>query len=254
MIVSSKELLSYLKAWISGVSKINNTRGFVLPITGGVDSFVCATLCLSIDPSLPVTLVFMGFKEKEAAFYEWVNKNYGQYPEKEFLFPTHPKIDLKFTEDKLYNSSMIGAYLSAVGTSKNQLAVGSLSRSEYSIIKAFKYDIYDCYPLVDLYRGEITELGRKLEIPEEFLENSSSYEKELGVTFDELEWLDRENQATNILGSPTLPTASRFWGIYDQRRKQVVSKIYSIHERVKHKSLPEDKMCLTRKYLPGILS
>jgi len=254
MIVSSKELLSYLKAWLSGIKTINNKKGFVLPVSGGVDSMVCAALCLSIDPSLPVTLIFMGFKEKESAFHDWVKKNYGNYPNKQFLFPIHPKLDLELSDGEDTRVNLIGLYVNTIGADKDLLAVGNVTRSEYSIIKSFQYDVYDCYPLIDLYRGEVVELGRKLGMPEEFLENTSLYEKQLGVTFDELEWLDRENLATNILGSQTPPTSSRFWGIYDQRRKQIVSKIYSIHERAKHKSLPEDKMCLARKYLPGILS
>jgi len=254
MIVSSKELLSYLKVWLTGMRKKNNKKGFVIPITGGIDSIVCATLCLSIDPSLPVTLIFMGFKDKENTFYKWAKDKFGQYPGKEFLFPAHPQLDLELSEGGDIRVNLIGLYVNAIGEDKDLLAVGNVTRSEYSIIKSFQYDAYECYPLIDLYRNEIIEFGRKLDLPEELLENTSLYEKKLEITFDELEWLDRENLATNILGSPTPPTSSRFWEIYDQRRKQVVSKIYSTHERVKHKTLPEDKMCLARKYLPGILS
>lgn len=49
-----------------------NKQGFIVPITGGIDSAVCGALALAIEKSTSLSIYFvkMGFKPNEEKLFE----------------------------------------------------------------------------------------------------------------------------------------------------------------------------------------
>jgi hypothetical protein len=231
----------------------NHEDGLVLAITGGVDSSVLGALCLSLRPPVPIKFVFMGFKpEKEILFQKWASKT---FPHVSFtsITPTHPDIP-EFGSAWQLRKSLIGSYINYESNQSRSLALAATTRSEYRLVKAIGPDVFDAYPFIDLYRGEVAEIGKFLELPPELLASTSIYEESLGMTFDELEWADRENDNNGIISSNDIPTTSRYWGIYGQRQKEIIAHTYNLNKYSKHNTLQESKLCFVRKYLPGVLS
>ena len=77
MITSEQHVISHIKNWLFSTKNYQNKNGFVLPMTGGIDSCVCGSLCLNVRPSCPVFFIKMGFKpEQEVSFENWAKKNF----------------------------------------------------------------------------------------------------------------------------------------------------------------------------------
>jgi hypothetical protein len=223
-------------------------------MTGGIDSCVCGTLLLDIRPKTPIFFVSMGFKpETEKLFEEWATKNFTGSKFK-FLYPQHPQFDDFFTKGIDSRQALIGTYINLLSSSRNLLSIGLTTKSEYSLIREIGPDLFDCYPLIDLYRSEIIALGENLDVPKVLLESPSMTESKMNITYAELEWIDRENNMVNIIGAKEVPTVSRFWGLYTTRQKEIIAKIYRYSKQKKEIELAEKKMCLIRKSLPGSVS
>lgn len=246
MITSEEHVISHIKNWLFSYKNQQNKKGFVLPITGGIDSSVCGALCLNVRPACPVFFVKMGFKpELENDFENWAKK----FNNAKFIVPDHPKINISNVDSK---AALISTYILLLSQENDLLSVGSITKSEYSLIKEVVPDFYDCYPIIDLYRSEIVSIGRYLEMPENILGAVSLVEQKIGTTYSELEWLDRENEKVQIINSNSVPSVSKFWGLYSQRQKELIGKIYSLSRQKKYLELSEKKMCKARKTLSGL--
>ncbi len=254
MIVSYQNVIDYIRMWLSGIRGTQNKDGFVIPMTGGVDSCVCAALCLDIRPSAPIYFVDMGFKpENEKLFEEWATKKFTGSSFK-FFKPEHPRLDDSMTNGVDTRTAMISTYVNVLQTTKNLISVGTTTKSEYALIKDIGPDVFDCYPLVDLYRSEILAIGEHLEVPQQIMSTPSLVESRVGVSYSELEWLDRENQMVNIINAKETPSVSKFWGLYSQRQKAIIASIYGFSRQRTHLEYAEKKMCTLRKSLPGSVS
>ena len=220
MIVSETHIINYIKDWIFGIKQCQNKSGFIVPITGGIDSFVCAALCLYIRPPCPVHLVFMGCKkDNEDIFVDWVNKNNLTCI---IVKPDHPNINIEGD----VHLGLLNAYITIIAKDKNLLKVGKFNKSEFTYLLNDIIDFYDCYPLIDLYRSEVLSLYKYLGLPD--IDFSSNVENDTGITYDELEWLKRDDEETQIITSNSVPSVSKFWGSYSIRQKQIISNIYSL--------------------------
>lgn len=248
MIVSEDHVVSYIKNWLFSVKNYHNKAGFVLPMTGGIDSWLCSALCLSVRPSCPVYIIKMGFKkELEDSFETW-SKAFNNV---KFIEPKHPEISISKIDSK---NALISTYVSLLSEEYNLLSVGKSVKSEFSFIKEVGLDFYDCYPIFDLYKSEVISLGKYFSFPEELLGSTSLVEQKMGISYHELEWLDRENEKVNIINSDSVPSVSKFWGLYSQRQKEIIGKVYSLSRQRKHIDISEKKVCKLRKQMPGLFS
>ena len=254
MIVSHENLLRYLTAWLSSQVQLHRKKGFLLPVTDGIDSILSCILCLEVSPPLPVTLIMMGFKqENEIAFKNWLAK-YSNHSIK-IISPEHPEtINMGLPKNVDIRQSMLSAYIDLQLKVDNYIAIGTTTKSEYSLLKNFSQDVYDSYPLIDLYRSEIIQLAQHFDLPKSIINSVSLVESSFGFSYSELEWLDRDNQQTNIITSSVAPNSSRYWAIYTDRQKTLIEKVYTINKLNLHKNIAENKMCMVSKALPGALS
>ena len=246
MIVSQPHVIDYIKNWIFGIKQYQNKEGIIVPMTGGIDSIVCGSLCLGIKPSCPVYFVCMGFKkDNEKIFEEWVIRNFSNY---RFIKPIHVNLDIEGD----VSLGLLNAYITVIGNDKNLLKVGKINRSESIYIKSDVVDFYDCYPLSDLYKSEILSIFKYLELPE--IDFGSLVENDLGISYNELEWLSREDEKINIITSDNVPSSSKFWGLYTIRQKEIIGKVYSLNKKNRGFELSEKKQCHVRKALLGLVA
>jgi NAD+ synthase len=256
MLIYTDKVYSYLRDWISLSASKSYKNGFVSVFTGGLDSALTIALCLKASVVAHNTIVFMGFKkDNEELLENWINSNFGS-ESFTIIKPNHPKLVLPGLEGIDQQASFIPAYVDLYCKSGNALSVGAVTRSEYNLVKFFRTridDVYDCYPIIDLYKSECKVLAKHIGLPDKIINSKSITEESFGFSFDQLEWLDREDDNIKIVSSLSNPNSSKFWGLYNQNNKELVHKVFQLDKLNKTKVIPEQEKCLIRKALPGIL-
>ena len=257
MLIYSERVYNYLKEWVSLQAIKSNKAGYVCVFTGGLDSLLTAALCLRSTSSLHTTIIFMGFKpENENVFEKWVVANFNSdyYT---IVRPTHPELKLPGIEHVNHTPSMMPVYVDLYCKNNNELAVGSITKSEYTLVKLFKTridDMYDCYPIIDLYKSECKELAKLMQLPNQIINSQSLTENSFGFNYDQLEWISREDENMRIISSLSTPNSAKFWALYNEQNKKLANKVFQLNKQNKEKIIPEQEMCLVRKALPGVIN
>lgn len=257
MLIYKEKVYSYLREWLNLYAIKYNKNGFVTVFTGGLDSLLTSALCLRAASSLHTTIIFMGFKpENEKLFEQWIVSNFSsEYYS--IVRPNHPEIKLPNIEHIDYIPSLIPTYVDLYCKNNDALAVGSVTKSEYSLVKLFKTridDVYDCYPVIDLYKSECKELAILMQLPGAIVNSKSLMEDSFGFNYDDLEWVVREDENIKIVSSLSTPNGARFWGLYNEQKKKLTTKVYQLTKQNKEKSIPVQEMCLVRTALPGVIN
>jgi len=256
MLVYKEKVSKYIKEWIYGSSLVDKRDSILCVVTGGVDSCVTAALCASTNVNKKVIIIFMGFKEEEEeALEHWLYQN---IQENRFKIIKPEKVELNSVDIENIDtkSSMMLAYVDIYAKAYNSLTVGSVTRSEYDLVKFLQRrvdTVYDVYPIIDLFRSEVIELGAFLGLPEIVLNSKSITEESFGYKYDELEWLVRENENLGIVSSIKEPSGSKYWALYNVRNKKMVAEVYKMSKMNETKTIPEEKMCKIRKSMPGLI-
>tara|TARA_R110002020_G_scaffold333507_2_gene548924 strand:+ start:17295 stop:18041 length:747 start_codon:yes stop_codon:yes gene_type:complete len=241
--------MSYKKTiidWLKDYAIQANMKGFVVGVSGGVDSAVTSTLCALTG--LPVYAVGLpipsGFEaevlqSRSDLQLDWLKNNYSNV--------TTEVISL----DKVYNvfSGEVGSdalgyanmkarirmtALYALASRENSLVVGTGNKVEDFGVGFFtKYGDggVDISPIADLMKTEVFELASELNVPQEIQDapptdglwgDGRTDEDQLNATYEELEWAMTYNSERRLLS-----------------REQEVLKIYNdLHSANEHKMLP----------------
>lgn len=110
--------------------------------------------------------------------------------------------------------------------------------------------IYDAKPTADLWGPD----------------SGQEDEKELGISYDEIEWADRENTLTEtiegsrygdvvepgIIKNDADPTKHKLWYKYSARQKEVIAKLHQLEKISRHKMNPNLPTCYVRE-VPGLV-
>jgi NAD+ synthase len=253
MLIYKDKTIDYIKRWIEGNLFENKKEAYVCTITGGIDSCVNGAICSLLNNK--TILIFMGFKKEEDVFENWLKEN---VPENKYIIikPEHPELNLPKLENIDTKESMKLVYLDLYAKKYNALTVGNINKSEYDLVKFFKNRVdtsYDCYPYIDLYRSEMLEIGEYIKLPEEILKSKSITEESFGYSYNELEWLSRENNNLGIVSSIKDPTESKFWALYNQKSKKFLIEVYKMNKFNNKKTIQKDKMCNLRSSMPGLV-
>jgi len=259
MLIYKERVFSHIENWISGSLLADRKDNLLCIVTGGIDSCVTAALCCKLNISKKVIMIFMGFKEKEEAIFEnWIINNIQSNTKYQIIKPEHVDLKLPGLDNVDSKSSLSLTYLDLYARRYNALTVGNINKSEYDLVKLFKRRIdtsYDIYPIIDLFRSEVVELGNHLKLPEEILQSKSITEESFGYSFDELEWLVRENQNLGIVSAIKDPEASRskYWALYNSRNKAMINEVYKMNKMNSTKNIPNDRKCQMRTSMPGLV-
>ena len=252
-----EKISKQIKDWLSLYAITSHVKGFVVGVSGGIDSAVVSTLCA--ETGLPTILVTLPINKQVGSDLAWrhvnllkdnyKNVNYidvdlsKSYDEFKSIHDDCRIDNGKNTHLALANSQsrfrMMSLYY--IASLNNMLVVGTGNKVEDFGIGFFtKYGDggVDISPIADLMKSEVVELGKYLGVIPDIVNakptdglwtDGRTDEDQIGATYDELEW------AMNYLGT----------GIEDpfneppENRKEIVLNIYKDrHSKNVHKMIP----------------
>ena len=244
-----ERIASHIKSWLVDYLNKSNLNGFVVGVSGGVDSALTASLAASTG--FPTLLLNMPIFQADTH----INRSDKQIAQlkNEFNNVSGAKIDLsdpfRAFQNQLPSSvqdelSMANARarirmttLYAFASSHNYLVAGTGNKVEdFGVGFYTKYGDggVDISPIADLLKSEVFQLAKHLNVIQEILEakptdglwgDDRSDEDQIGASYDELEW------AMQHISSPQTH-------LFSERQKEVL-KIYSqLNKANKHKMLP----------------
>ena len=202
----------YIVRWLANY--INNTslNGFVVGVSGGIDSAVTSTLCAKTG--FPTTVLNMPILQKSNQYLrsdehiEWLKERYENVTSEEIdlspVFNSYSQHLPSRIQDHLTMANLRSrirmATLYAFASSNKKIVVGTGNKVEDFGVGFFtKYGDggVDISPIADLMKTEVFKLANHMEIvdsiqnaaPTDGLwEDDRSDEDQLGATYEELEW------------------------------------------------------------------
>ena len=206
------EIIKFIVDWIKNYKETNNLNGFVVGVSGGVDSALTSTLCAL--SGIKTLCLNMPIKQKEEQYQR--AKRHIQWLKKKFDNVESVDINLTkvFNQFKLSvenNSSMNKLALANTrsrirmmtlyyyATINNSIVVGTGNKVEdFGVGFYTKYGDggVDISPIADLMKSEVFELSKELKINNEILEakptdglwdDDRSDEEQIGASYDDLE-------------------------------------------------------------------
>ncbi len=202
-----EEMITVVSTFIKDSVRQSGTKGAVIGMSGGLDSSLLAKLAsdaLGSEKVLGIFLPESSTPEIDADHAESLAKELGI--EFETISIDDAVEALKNTSGGSANDATVLANIKARtrmvilyerANSMNRMVLGTGNKSELMVGYFTKYGDGGCdlLPLGDLYKTQIREMARSLGLPEEIiikppsagLWEGQSDEKELGITYDELD-------------------------------------------------------------------
>jgi NAD+ synthase len=263
------KISEHIKNWLINYANSSKQKGFVIGVSGGIDSAVVSTLCA--ETGLPTIVVSLPIKEKigHNLSLEHIKNLCDKYPNVKSA-----NVDLTKTFETFYNTIEARDIVTSENEEINNLALANVrSRLRmlalYNIaqcnsmlvvgtgnkIEDFGIGFYTKYgdggvdisPIADLMKSEVYELGRYLGVSENILNarptdglwtDGRTDEDQIGATYDELEW------AMNFLDTGIVS----YENCPDVNRQSEVLKIFTNRNRAnKHKMNPIP-VCSLKKF------
>lgn len=250
---NTEKVIDHIVNWLKDYATKANVSGFVVGISGGIDSAVTSTLCAktglrTLCVEMPIHQAANQVNRAEEHIAQ-LKKRFTNISDVEFnltsvfeefknqaptvahseqlqLSLANTRARLRMTT--LYYFAGLHHYLVAgTGNKVEDFGVGFFTKYGDGGV--------DLSPIADLLKSEVYALGKALEVPQSILEaaptdglfgDSRSDEDQIGANYDELEWAmkmsDKGKKITDFQG-----------------REQEVFKIYtSYHNKNQHKMKP----------------
>jgi len=243
----TKEVIKYIKEWILQYNKESKTKGFVIGISGGIDSALTSTLIA--ETRLPLMCIEMPIHQNKKEILRgkkhiaWIKEKYNNVSSIEFNLTSvfdnfknqtnhnnDNSLALANTRSRLRMTSLY--YFAQIN---NYLVAGTGNKVEDFGIGFFtKYGDggVDLSPIADLLKTEVFLLSKELNIINDILiapptdglwEEEKTDEDQIGATYEELEWAMNLDDLNKNLS----------------KREQEVLTIYrKLNKANKHKTLP----------------
>lgn len=249
----SEKVIEYIGDWLKDYTTSSKTKGFVVGVSGGVDSAVVSTLCARTG--LPTICVEIPIHQDPRQVNRAENhildlkKRYpnvtdirvdltqvfeqfkGALPHAE----ESPSLDLSLANARArlrmttlyYFAGLHGHLVAGTGNKVEDFGVGFFTKYGDGGV--------DLNPIADLLKSEVYELARELEVSSDIFDapptdglfgDSRSDEDQIGASYDELEWAMKMDDLKK--------SADDFSG-----REKEVFEIYQSRNRAnKHKMVP----------------
>lgn len=243
--MNNDKVYHQINEWLINKVKESGTNGFVVGVSGGIDSAVTSTLCALTG--YPTTVVAMP-----------INKMIGK-EEKEHidkLILDHENVDGVLAELSATYSTMMGgneeilgeldeetmnlvranlqsrlrmAQLYVFANANNALVVGTGNKVEDFGVGFFtKYGDggVDISPIADLLKSEVRELGQYIGISDDIInaaptdglwEDERTDEDQLGLSYEEIEDIMVNGEKANV----TKEKYDRYWELHNRSRHKV---------------------------------
>lgn len=210
------DVIHKIVQWLKDELNVTKTKGFVLGLSGGLDSAVCAALtkkvtddCLGLilpiesdvhdldDASEIATVISL--KTQYIDLTSVYNSLIEFLPDSNQVALGNIKARLRMVV--LYYYANLNNYLVCGTGNKTELALGYFTK--------YGDGASDILPLGDLYKYEVRDLATALDIPEAIIKKTPSAglwkgqtdEEEIGYSYDELDSALREIQSGKIESS-----------------------------------------------------
>lgn len=248
--MDSKKVIQHIVNWLKEYSERSNTSGFVIGISGGIDSAVTSALCALtgrrvIALNMPIRQHKTEF-DRSGEHIAWLMEKFpnvkGENVELTSVLDQLEKIYPKDIQDFLTMANTRARLrmttLYAFATRYKMLVAGTGNKVEdFGIGFYTKYGDggVDLSPIADLYKTEVYELGKELGIPasiqnarptDGLFADGRTDEDQIGATYPELEWAMEylKNKETFELS----PRQKHVMEIYITRHKANLHKMQPI--------------------------
>ena len=245
----TKDVIKHIITWLTDYSDSSKTNGFVVGISGGIDSAVTSTLCaLSGKNTL---CILMPIHQNEQEFNR--SSEHANWLTSKFSNVSVCEVDLTETFDTLSKEipSEIKDHLTMANTrarirmttlytfagSRRMLVAGTGNKVEdFGVGFYTKYGDggVDLSPIADLMKSEVYKIAKELKIIQSIQDaaptdglwaDGRNDEDQLGASYKELEWAMKEYENLN---------ENRFVG----RDKEVFEIFTKLHLSNQHKMKP----------------
>jgi len=278
MIKHYAALATYISGWITDYAvnkaKVNT---LVLGLSGGIDSALCALLAKKTG--LKLVCVNMPCHSSSSAYDRSKAFAYEHQIEllKVDLTAAHEVISGQLMSQANYDWTSNGSAgglrsclraptLSFVAHATGGIIMGTGNRSEDHITRYFQKfgdGCVDFCPIADLWKSEVYALFKYLAeekngimgpaskaiyeaIPTADLwgaDSNQEDEKELGISYDEIEWADRQDMRNGIIFRNEAPETHSDWFTYFTRQQEVIKKLWHLEKISRHKANPNLPVC-----------
>jgi len=246
-------VVDYIVLWLKTYAERANVKGFVIGVSGGIDSAVTSTLCA--ETGLPLLCLEMPIHQGENQVnrakehidqlkqryknvsskeinltntFETFKQAVPQVEENDTVFMSRANTRARLRMTTLYYFAGLNGYLVAgTGNKVEDFGVGFFTKYGDGGV--------DLSPIADLMKSEVYDIAEVLKVPASIMKakptdglfgDSRSDEDQIGASYDELEWAMNEADKGK--------TARDFDG-----RKKEVFEIYNYRNRAnKHKMIP----------------
>jgi NAD+ synthase len=239
-------IIQHISNWLKHYAETSHTNGFVVGISGGIDSALTSTLCaLTGKKVLVLNMPIRQFKQefdRSAEHIRWLQQKFPNVSTETVdltgVLEAYEKALPKDTQDFLSMANTRArirmSTLYAFACNQKLLVAGTGNKVEDFGVGFFtKYGDggVDVSPIADLYKSEVYALARALGVVDSILNaaptdglfaDGRSDEDQIGATYNELEW------AMEYIRNNSNKTLSE--------REAAVMKIYTQrHQANKHK-------------------
>jgi len=259
-----EELKTRIVSWIQNYVSDNNIKALVVGVSGGIDSGVVSTLCA--ETGLPTYVLSMPLLS--GVDNDRLSDDYTKALEAKYSNVKRIRVELSSVYDKFVHSlnwwtdsneyttnalanantksrlRMVTLY--QIAGTVGGLVVGTGNKVEdYGVGFYTKYGDggVDIAPIADLYKTEVWELGKHLGVDQRIIEatptdglweDGRSDEDQLGVSYEDLEWVMESGVCNSPLATPDSLTQWRGIPITDKQRT-AIKQYQKFNTQNKHK-------------------
>ena len=249
----TEKVIDYIVNWLKDYAENSKMEGFVIGISGGIDSAVTSTLCAKTGlPTLCVEMPIHQAENQVNRAKEHINKLRDKYPNVQ-----QENIDLTSVFEEFKNQAPIPTNNSLLDLSLANTRARLRMTSLYYFAGLYRYLVagtgnkvedfgvgfftkygdggVDISPIADLLKSEVYLLGKKLDITQSILVaaptdglfgDDRTDEDQIGASYDELEWAMKMKD-------------QEFTSYEFKNREKTVFELYSrLHKINQHKINP----------------
>ncbi len=244
--MNTERVIEHIVSWLHDYCVANGQKGFVVGVSGGIDSAVTSALCARTG--LPVLCVEMpihqapsqvqraqehiaALKTAHPAVTMEVVQLTSVFDQMVAAFPTHPdravmELALANTRARLrmttlyYFAGLHSRLVAGTGNKVEDFGVGFFTKYGDGGV--------DLSPIADLMKTEVYEVGRALGIVESIMKakptdglwgDDRSDEDQIGASYPELEWaMDLRDRGAGMRGEEPTERQKKVLAIFDHRR------------------------------------
>ena len=260
--MKKKEIIKYIVNWLNSYCERSSMKGFVVGISGGVDSALTSTLCaLTGKPVICLNMPILQHKDQHGLankHIEWLKKKFSNVSSYEIdLTDSFLKLKKTFPAEIQDAHSMANtrsrlrmSTLYAFSTHHRMLVAGTGNKVEdFGVGFYTKYGDggVDISPIADLMKSEVRALAQELGVSSSIVkaapvdglwEDNRTDEQQIGATYDELEWAMEKLSKKSKVRSKKL----------NSRQKKVLEIFQRLNKMNAHKMKPIP-VCISPKKL-----